>query len=184
MINFSSIKAITAPEGKIQSISINGVVVWNSKPPIAEVILVSISAVYSGGNVAIGTNINDLTDIIVTATYSDGTTSEVTGYTLNGTIAEGSNTITVSYNGKTTTFTVIGEEEGLPSIYQEVEWIRANANVGAYLNLGFSFDEKADIYLTQYVYDLNTDTYVFGSTNSNGSIRNCLTSPYATAGGG
>jgi hypothetical protein len=35
----------------------------------------------------------------------------VTGYTLSGTIAEGSNTITVSYEGKTTTFTVTGTAE-------------------------------------------------------------------------
>lgn len=68
----------------------------------------SISAVYSGGSVTAGTAVSALTGIVVTAHYSDGTSEAVTGYTLSGTIAEGSNTITVSYGGKTTTFIVIG----------------------------------------------------------------------------
>lgn len=76
-----------------------------------EITLTSISATYTGGEVAVGTALTDLTGITVKATYSDGTTSNVTGYTLSGTIAEGSNTITVSYGGKTTTFTVTGVAE-------------------------------------------------------------------------
>lgn len=76
-----------------------------------QVTLTSISATYTGGDVAVGTSLNDLTGITVTATYSDGSTVNVTGYTLSGTIAEGSNAITVSYDGKTTTFTVIGVGE-------------------------------------------------------------------------
>lgn len=73
--------------------------------------LTSISATYSGGNVAAGTAVTDLTGIVVTAHYSDGTSAVVTGYILSGTISEGSNTITVSYGGKTTTFTVTGVAE-------------------------------------------------------------------------
>lgn len=76
-----------------------------------EVTLTSISATYSGGDVAVGTAVNDLTGIVVTAHYSDGTSETVTGYTLSGTIAEGSNTITASYGGKTTTFAVTGVAE-------------------------------------------------------------------------
>lgn len=76
-----------------------------------EVTLSSISATYSGGDVAVGTAVTDLTGIVVTAHYSDGSTATVTDYTLSGTIAEGSNTIAVSYGGKTTTFTVTGIEE-------------------------------------------------------------------------
>lgn len=75
------------------------------------VALQSISATYSGSDVAVGTALTDLTGIVVTATYSDGTTKTVTDYTLSGTIAEGTNTITVSYGGKTTTFTVTGVAE-------------------------------------------------------------------------
>lgn len=73
-----------------------------------QVTLTSISATYTGGDVTVGTALTDLTGITVTATYSDGSTANVTDYTLSGTIAEGSNTITVSYGGKTTTFTVTG----------------------------------------------------------------------------
>ena len=73
--------------------------------------LTSSSATYSGGDVAVGTAVTALTGITVTATYSDGSTAVVTGYTLSGTIAEGNNTITVSYGGKTTTITVTGVVE-------------------------------------------------------------------------
>lgn len=73
--------------------------------------LQGISATYTGGNVAVGTNVNSLTGITVKAHYSDGTSTNVTSYTLSGTIAEGTNTITVRYSGKTTTFTVTGIAE-------------------------------------------------------------------------
>lgn len=72
------------------------------------VTLESISASYFGGDVPAGTAVSALTGVEVTAYYSDGTSEIVAGYTLSGTIAEGSNTITVSYGGKTTTFTVTG----------------------------------------------------------------------------
>lgn len=81
------------------------------EPDVPEVTLTSISATYSGGDVAVGTAVTDLTGVVVTAHYSDGTSETVTGYTLSGTIAEGSNTVTVSYSGKTTTFTVTGIAE-------------------------------------------------------------------------
>lgn len=76
-----------------------------------EVTLSSISVTYSGGDVAVGTALSDLTGIVVTATYSDGSTETVTGYTLSGEIVEGDNTIIVTYNGKTSTFTVTGTVE-------------------------------------------------------------------------
>lgn len=81
------------------------------EPDVPEKTLTSISATYSGGSVTAGTAVNDLTGIVVTAHYSDGTSETVTGYTLSGTIAEGSNTINVSYGGKTTTFVVTGTTE-------------------------------------------------------------------------
>ena len=70
--------------------------------------LTGIAVEYSGGSVPAGTAVSALTGVVVTATYDDGSTATVTGYTLSGTIAEGSNTITVSYGGKTATFTVTG----------------------------------------------------------------------------
>lgn len=70
--------------------------------------LVSISAVYDGGKVPVGTAVSSLTGVTVTAHYSDGGTANVTGYTLSGTIIEGENTVTVTYMGKTATITVTG----------------------------------------------------------------------------
>lgn len=81
------------------------------EPDEPEKTLTSISATYSGGSVAVGTSVTALTGIVVTAHYSDGSTETVTGYTLSGTIVEGSNTVTVSYGGKTASFVVIGVSE-------------------------------------------------------------------------
>lgn len=70
--------------------------------------LVSISAVYTqSGTVYDSDTLNSLkSDLVVTAHYSDSTTQTVTDYTLSGTLAEGTSTITVSYGGQTTTFNV------------------------------------------------------------------------------
>ena len=76
--------------------------------------LTSITATYSGGTVAAGTTLDQLTGITVTATYSDGSTATVApgDYILSGTLTAGqSNTVTVTYQGKTATFTVTVEEE-------------------------------------------------------------------------
>ena len=70
--------------------------------------MTGITAVYTGGEVAVGTAVSALTGITVTASCSDGSTEAVTGYTLSGTIGEGSNTVTITYQGKTATFTVTG----------------------------------------------------------------------------
>lgn len=71
--------------------------------------LTSITAVYtqSGAIYADTTDLDDLKDdLVVTAHYDDDSSQTVTNYTLSGTLAAGTSTITVSYGGKTTTFTV------------------------------------------------------------------------------
>ena len=74
-------------------------------PPVE---LESISAVYTqSGTVYDTDSLDDLkADLVVTAHYEDSTSAVVTSYTLSGTLEEGTSTITVSYGGKTTTFTV------------------------------------------------------------------------------
>lgn len=71
--------------------------------------LSSISAVFNQGSAVIY-DTDELYALkqylTVTATYSDGTTREVSNYTLDGTLTAGTSTITVGYNKKTTTFTV------------------------------------------------------------------------------
>lgn len=83
-----------------------------SEKPIAT--LSSISAAYSqSGTVTTSTNLNDLKpDLVVTATYSDGSTANITNYSLSGTLTVGTSTITVTYEDKTTTFNVTVSETG------------------------------------------------------------------------
>ena len=72
--------------------------------------LSSISAVYTQGGTVYDTDSLDSlkTDLVVTAHYSDATTATISSddYTLSGTLTVGTSTITVTYGGKTDTFTV------------------------------------------------------------------------------
>ena len=70
--------------------------------------LTGITATYTqSGTVYDTASLDDLkSDLVVTANYSDSTSETVTGYTLSGTLAVGTSTITVSYGGKTTSFNV------------------------------------------------------------------------------
>lgn len=79
---------------------------YNALYPPAD--LVSISAVYTqSGVVYAGDSLDTLkADLVVTALYDDQTTQTVTTYELSGTLEAGTSTVTVSYGGKTTTFTV------------------------------------------------------------------------------
>lgn len=73
--------------------------------------LVSISAVYTqSGTVYDDFTLNDLkSDLVVTAQYSNTPSETIPSnlYSLSGTLAVGTSTITVSYGGKTTTFDVV-----------------------------------------------------------------------------
>ena len=93
---------------------------------ISEVVtLSSISVTYDGGDVAVGTAVTALNGVVVTAIYSDGSTEIATGYTISGIIAEGQNTVTVTYQGKTATFTVTGVAEssgGETGVSNESTW--------------------------------------------------------------
>ena len=70
--------------------------------------LSSISAVYTQSGTVYPTDSLDSlkTDLVVTATYDDSSEETVLAYTLSGTLTAGTSTITVSYLGKTTTFSV------------------------------------------------------------------------------
>ena len=74
-------------------------------PPVN---LVSISAVYTQSGIVYTTDSLDSlrNDLVVTAHWDNSTTSIINNYILIGTLEEGTNTITVSYGGKNTTFTV------------------------------------------------------------------------------
>ena len=76
-------------------------------------------------------------DLVVTANFADSTTQAVTGYTLSGTLAEGTSTITVSYGGKTTTFNVT--VSGIP-ISDETHWADG---------VRYTYDLIADAYINE-----------------------------------
>lgn len=71
----------------------------------------SITAIYNGGDVASNALVEDLrSDIMVYTIYSDGSSTQISSseYSLSGTISEGANTITIEYEGFTTTISVTG----------------------------------------------------------------------------
>ena len=119
---------------------------------VPEAVPVSISASYSGGNVAIGTSVYALVGVVVTATYSNGTTGTVTGYKLSGSIAEGSNTITVTYEGLTTTFTVTGVEAAQVVTLTSISAIYAGGSVAA----GTAVTDLTDITVIAHYSDGST----------------------------
>lgn len=87
---------------------------------IAQATVTSISAVYTQSGTVYNTDsLESLkSDLVVTATWSNQTTSTVASsdYTLSGTLTVGASTITVSYGGKNTTFSVTVTEDE-PFIY-------------------------------------------------------------------
>lgn len=73
-------------------------------------ILTGITAVYTQSGTVFSTDALDSlkADLVVTALYSDGTTQTLLAseYTLSGTLTGGTSSVTVEYEGKTTTFDV------------------------------------------------------------------------------
>lgn len=87
----------------------------------------SISAVFTQGSAVIydTDSLDTLKQyLVVTATYFDSTTEVLTDsvYTLSGTLTAGTSTITVSYGGKTDTFSVT-VHAGLPSSYTKYDYM-------------------------------------------------------------
>ena len=86
--------------------------------------LLSITAVFNQGQNVIYTD--DSLDTLkqylpVTAPYDDNTDAVVTTYALSGNLVDGTNTITVSYGGKTTTFNAVAVD-----FYNIHEWSESN----------------------------------------------------------
>lgn len=75
---------------------------------LASAELVSIIAVYTqSGTVYADDSLDTLkSDLVVTARYDNGISKTVTDYELSGSLTTGTSTITVTYEGKTTTFNV------------------------------------------------------------------------------
>ena len=63
--------------------------------------------------------------------------------------------------------------------YQKVEWIAAGSTKDSYIDLGFAFDTKARIEMSQYI-STDTNTYVFGAAENSGALRCMLSAPYSS----
>ena len=131
-------------------------------------VLSSISAVYTQSGTVYDTDSLDSlkTDLVVTATYSDSSSETVPSadYTLSGTLAEGTSTVTVTYEGKTTTFTVT-VTAGVPSGYTRYDYIQGTKDS----------TQPAAAFIALKTYDnLNNYSYIveFGSTNSVNTSEN------------
>lgn len=127
--------------------------------------LVSISAVYTqSGTVYDTDSLNDLkADLVVTALYEDQTTETVTSYTLSGTLTAGTSTITVSYGGKTTTFTVNVTAEPV-NPFDGVHW-----NDGLRLSGKSEYTGQSNYTTTDYVSvsDISSVTLTLTATSGN-----------------
>lgn len=80
----------------------------------------SISAVYTqSGTVYDTDSLDDLeADLVVTAFYDNGTSAEVSGYTLSGTLEIGTSTIVATYGGKSASFNVtVTDHRHVPTQY-------------------------------------------------------------------
>ena len=80
---------------------------------------------------------------------------------------------------------VLWEKGGLPSEYQQVEWVQAASNTGTYIDLGFTFDTACRVAIEYWVTTTGAlSTYPFGATENSGKLRCILSCPYSTSLGG
>lgn len=132
----------------------------------------SISAVYTQSGTVYDTDSLDSlkSDLVVTAAYVDQSTSVVpsTDYTLSGTLAEGTSTVTVTYGGKTTTFTVTVTQEPPYDFY---DYLQGDGT--AFIDTGLSTKTYlADAYKKYVKFRLGTiqnEKTVFGARNAWGT---------------
>lgn len=131
--------------------------------------LTSIEAVYTPSGVVFNTDTLDSlkSDLVVTAYYDDNTSAVITNYMLSGSLTGGTNTIIVTYGGKTDTFDV-SVLYALPSGYTGYDYIK-NGTIG---NSGYK----------SAVFTGLDDTY--GSDNYEHSIEFAFDSGTSTTGGG
>ena len=106
--------------------------------------LTSISAVYTQTGIVYNTDSLDSlkSDLVVTASWDNGTTSTVASsdYTLSGTLTVGTSTITVTYGGKTATFDV--------TVTKGIDYTE-DALAGATWNNGYGYGTSTGVLTTR-----------------------------------
>lgn len=134
--------------------------------------LISISAVFNQGSAVIY-DTDDLDTLrqylTVTALYSDTTIRTVTGYTLSGTLTDGTSTITVSYGGKTATFDVVvtGPLYSIPDFAEQTITGKGTAKVSktnGVFTIKSTYYEVVYIYPDGTVHSSKSDTLWFQTT--------------------
>lgn len=125
---------------------------------VTQATLSSISVVYTQSGTVYDTDSLDSlkTDLVVTAHWSNSTTTTVpsTDYTLSGTLAEGTSTITVAYGGKTTAFDVTVTHYSEPvyfttMTYNDSQAIKADgstASTSSWINVAIPYTEGMTIH--------------------------------------
>ena len=111
---------------------------------------VSISAVYTqSGTVYPYYSLDQLkSDLVVTVHYSDSTSAVTNAYTLSGTLAEGTSTITVTYGALTTTFNVTVTASPVPTGYTPLQYVERPTDAAAntcYNSTGFTPNGTDDL---------------------------------------
>lgn len=125
------------------------------------VVLNSISAVYTQSGTVYDTDTLDSLkdDLVVTAHYSDSSTQTVPAadYTLSGTLTAGTSIVTVSYGGKTTTFSVTVSEEEIDTT---AEVIRSDVVLGHFSGSNPYHDISRTNGGVTKIYDLDAATTI------------------------
>ena len=125
------------------------------------------------------------TDLVVKALYDDQTMGEVTNYTLNGTLVEGTSTITVSYNGKTASFTVQVTHSDVPAGYVSYDYLQPSSvgitNTNTMINVPISLSSDYTV-IAEVCRGASSGTNpVFGTRASNDAKEFALWSKIGNA---
>ena len=147
--------------GTISIASVTGALAISITAAATGPTLSSISAVYTQSGTVYDTDSLDSlkSDLVVTATYSDASTETVPSadYTLSGTLTAGTSTITVSYSGKTTTFSAtVTWGYKLRSTFDSSR--SASVYTGKQFTAGETYTIACEYSITSY--DANTNSFV------------------------
>lgn len=146
---------------------------------VASASLVSIEAEYTQSGTVYETDTLDSlkTDLVVTAYWDNDSTSTLndSDYTLSGTLAVGTSTITVTYGGKTDNFSVTVTEAGLPTGYTAYDYVyNATKATNTNLDTGISASYCDVAYEHELIFKLTgsprtTADSIYGCRNESGS---------------
>lgn len=144
-------------------------------------VLQSIDATYyqNGKTIFPSTALNDVATppavLSVVANYNDNTSETITNYTLNGTLAEGTSNLTVSYEGMTDTFDIVVSQ---PAVERTLTSITAS-----YIQNGLEIDtDKTASYVTTSPASLTVTAHYSDNSSETISSGYALSGNLSTAG--